>query len=921
MEKFQKMIELTIENSNMCSLRGDRATMVSIYEKFKVKHPSAFYIMKKGNSRWDGYIKYISEAGRFRIGLLPKIYNTLKEEGVKVNIVDRRPPLNISPVIKEKLGDKILYPRQKEALKRLLFNKVGDVPFLIEAADLAVGFGKCIHGSSLINTNYGIHRIDEVVNEKGEFREGLKVLAQDGEYHSVNGATFDNMKAIKITTCKGYTQICGYDRHRYYTIDEKGQLNWVLARELKVGDYLPIKFGKPVSGKSSITPDQAYLVGIIQGDGKVSLKSPTRVHIAVSGEDYEILDKILPIWNQLCKRPAKAIQHRKFNGWHISHSDKHFSKWFIQNFPELLGNSHQKKVPKVVLDSSLEVQYAYMAGLIDTDGSRHSTNIEYSFSSVCEENIHRIQYMLLNWGIVSFVSVKKTSWTNQGVKKKSISYRLRVPALEAIKFGNLLPIQVPRKKVPQEWSNRENLFYQLPEPIGRIVRESYLQRGYSNRNNPFTSHKHAFGRTLLTQILKPNRITRESLKLFLEVVPNSYLNSFLEFSKGVYWDKIKSIEIVESAPCYDISVPDIHSYVADGFICHNTMLFSALHEAFGRKLKTILLLNDSDLFNQFKSEIPPLMPGEDIKFIQGGKATWGNFNVAMVQSVSQNLKKYSNNLSQIDMVLIDEADIIDNRTYKTVIEHLWSSRIRIGLSGTLYMSKLKKDLVHNLNVMSFIGEKVDQVKLIDQMRADKATPVVVKMIETGYNLDYAANPIKSYPEEYTDIITQNEKAYQVSLDRALYNLKYGRLPMLIVTKYIEHCEELYKFYEKRLRGLGLNLKIAHVHHETKSRKDILDRFRKGGIDILIATTIISRGKNFPTLKYLQNTASMDSNERAIQILGRLVRQHASKDKAYLDDLMFNGRYLSRHAKHRNRYYKEQSLKVIKVKLKSKRVKR
>lgn len=476
-------VTITLQNSNNGSLSGDRRVLQKLFSTFRLKHPSSFWVMRRGNTRWDGYIKYISERGTFRIGLFPKIYHTLLEWGVKVNIKDLRLPVTIPKTVARRVGDKILYPRQIEALERLVFNKVGGVPFLIEAADLAVGFGKSI-------------------------------------------------------------------------------------------------------------------------------------------------------------------------------------------------------------------------------------------------------------------------------------------------------------------------------------------------------------------------------------------------------------------------------------------LFSALHETFGRKLKTVLLLNDSDLFNQFKSEIPPMLPGEDVRFIQGSKSVWGNFNVAMVQSVSQNLKKYATDLAQVDMVLIDEADIIDNKTYKGVIERLWNTKIRIGLSGTLYMSKLKKDEIHNMNVMSFIGEKVDEVKLIDQMNTGRATPVVVKMIETSLI------PTKvhvSYPDEYSEVISYNEKAYQVSLDRALFNARYGRFPMLIVTKYIDHCESLYEFYEKRLRGMGLGYKIAYVHHETKDRKRILDNFREGKIDILISTTIISRGKNFPTLKYLQNAASMDSNEKAIQILGRLVRQHADKSKAYLDDIMYNGKYLSRHAKHRKSYYKNEKLKVITVK--------
>lgn len=343
-----------------------------------------------------------------------------------------------------------------------------------------------------------------------------------------------------------------------------------------------------------------------------------------------------------------------------------------------------------------------------------------------------------------------------------------------------------------------------------------------------------------------------------------------------------------------------------------SLLFASIHKAYQNKLRTILLLNDSDLFNQFKREIPPMLPGIDVQFIQGSKVThWGDFNVAMVQSISRNIKTYQWDLSQIDICLIDEADIIDNKTYKVVIEHLYNSRIRIGLSGTLYMSKLKKDLMHNMNVMSFIGEKVDTVKLVDQMKAGRATPVVVKMIESRIPDLGKMN----YPDEYAATITNNKVAYAESFNRAMYNARYHRFPMLIVTKFIDHCEQLYKYYQEQNKKLGLNLKIAFVHHETKNRTQILEKFRKGELDILISTTIISRGKNFPTLRYLQNTASMDSNEKAIQILGRLVRQSEGKNKAYLDDIMFKGHYLTRHGKHRKTYYQKEQLKVIIIKAK------
>lgn len=55
---------------------------------------------------------------------------------------------------------------------------------------------------------------------------------------------------------------------------------------------------------------------------------------------------------------------------------------------------------------------------------------------------------------------------------------------------------------------------------------------------------------------------------------------------------------------------------------------------------------------------------------------------------------------------------------------------------------------------------------------------------------------------------------------------------------------------------------------------------------------------------------MDSNEKSLQILGRLVRTSSTKKKAYLDDMFFEGSYLSRHSKHRKNYYLKEHLKVI-----------
>ena len=341
-----------------------------------------------------------------------------------------------------------------------------------------------------------------------------------------------------------------------------------------------------------------------------------------------------------------------------------------------------------------------------------------------------------------------------------------------------------------------------------------------------------------------------------------------------------------------------------------SLIMSALYLSFQKKLKTLLITNDSDWFNQAKDEFPQYLPGEKITFIQGSKVFgWENFSIGMIQSISRNIKKYQKDLTQVDMVLVDEADLAGSKQYQNVLTHLYNTQVRIGLSGTIYMSKLSKDRLKNMNLRSFFGDVLAGFTLKQSIKKGYSTNTIVKIVNTKPWFGNWESYERVYAEVYKDTITQNESAYKVVLDRLKYNLRYGRIPALVVCKFIEHCENIYKYLRDALEK---HYKIAcvHVNTNTKVRRQIMKDFREGKIDILVSTTIIARGKNFPLLKYMINAADMDSQEKNIQFLGRLVRTHEGKDKAYLDDIWYPGNYLDRHGRHRKVYYQKQNLKVI-----------
>ena len=904
------MSSIIIRNCNICELDIPLKYSLKLFNDFAVRHPNAFYLRtrQRGMQNWDGKVKYITKTGQFKIGLLPAVYNKCLEYGIKPKVIDLREPITKQKKVVKEIGQFKLRKEQIKAVSSIVNNTVGDVPFYIGVLDYTVNAGKCTGKGTLIHTEDGLLPIERIVSETGRIEYNGKILTKEGELVKPRAGVFNEIKVIKITTSQGYSIICGYENHRLYTY-YKDQLQWVYARDLKKGDYLPISL-EYTRSNTHIGKDLSYTLGALSGDGHIHQKSPNQITISISGQDLEVAEVVKNTLDKICKTPIEIKPHKKFKGFHISKSDTNFTQLLKNEYPELIGNAHKKYIPNKILQSSYDDLRNYIAGLFDTDGHNSSSHgrRSLSFTTVNFENANRVQQALLSLGIASCLKPKRTSCNG----KTGVTYRLTVHSEFYDEFLEIIPLRIKRKCIPSK-SKRNNYSNKLP--FGNFSKNLYSSLSWKEKEE----FKKVYGRTISTQITHTNRLTLTAFTCLLEFLlklrnhPGLFLqeaNQLLNISEHCYWDKIDNIEILDKYPCYDLEIPKYHNYLSNGFISHNTLVMASLYLTYKRKLKTLLITNDSDWLQQSKSEFKQYLPGEPITFIQGKvNGSWDNFSIGMIQSLSRNLKFYQRELAKIDMVLVDEADLAGSKQYQSVLTHLFNTRVRIGLSGTIYMSKLAKDKLKNMNLESFFGKVLAEYKLKDSIKDGHSTKTIVKMIPTKPWFGNWESDAGSYKEEYDETITNNKMAWKVVYKRLAWNIKYDRIPALIVCKHIAHCENLYKYLNKRL---GDTQKIARVHVNTpdKIRKNIMQDFREGKIDILISTTIIARGKNFPLLRLLINAASMDAQEKSIQFLGRLVRTHKSKSKVYLDDIHYPGSYLNRHGKHRKQYYQKQELKVI-----------
>ena len=334
-----------------------------------------------------------------------------------------------------------------------------------------------------------------------------------------------------------------------------------------------------------------------------------------------------------------------------------------------------------------------------------------------------------------------------------------------------------------------------------------------------------------------------------------------------------------------------------------TMIAAGIHNSVrfkGRSPRTVLLLNQSDLFHDACRDIPKILGDSEVGYMQGNRIKWGNFMICMVPTLRSRLNVLGDKMSSYDIVIFDECDTAAAKTNLRVVKTFYNAAIRVGMSGSVGVGGKSRTKVKDRAVNRLFGDIVYTIKNSELIDMGVSSQVDIQIhagsMRPGIKGDYR--------EEYSNSIIRNKQRNNSILERVKHHIEEGNTPMLVITPRHKHIRILYR----RIKELvGDKYRVEMVYHTTKERKEIQLRFANGEIDILVGSYILKRGKNFPLMKALINAGSGDSSSNVLQILGRALRSHKSKSLTYVDDFWDTGEYLRRHSLHRYQVYKKENL--------------
>lgn len=351
---------------------------------------------------------------------------------------------------------------------------------------------------------------------------------------------------LKITTRTGRTETVNIS-HRFATID-----GWVPAKDLQIGDRIGCPKTLPVEGNAKLQKGEAWLLGLIVGDGGVTSSVVLTAH-----------DRAIALAaGEVCNGLGWNLTSLKKNGvYGISGGYKKTGgprPWLRKHGVFGVG-SYEKKVPSEIFLAPNSDIAEFIAGWVDADGNinKHGGGC-IEIYTVSERLARQGMHLLTRLGVVSVLSSKLGKYNGED----HWSWRLTIRGKSIVRFASHVHLRGAKAK------RLENLArLQAAKAKGGSI--DLLPKAVVNwlEHGSAWTRKHGgpgfYGHY---------DMTREKAGRIAEVQGNPRLASLAK--SEVLWDEVVGVEPAGDREIYAIQVPGLKSYVAGDLINHNSHFVS-----------------------------------------------------------------------------------------------------------------------------------------------------------------------------------------------------------------------------------------------------------------------------------------------------------------------------------------------------------
>ncbi|WP_353931453.1 ribonucleoside-triphosphate reductase, adenosylcobalamin-dependent [Okeanomitos corallinicola TIOX110] len=435
-----------------------------------------------------------------------------------------------------------LYQRCASILNKALGRQLNSVEccLLIDEAAVTIVAGnirRCLPEDALVHTEAGLVPIAKV-------RVGDRVLTSKGFYPVTNFFVQGEQSLCRIQTQDGSFE-CTADHKVAVFTDVYGNYKMVKAQDLQSGDRLVFvpqaipgtptelpEFRGKIQGKTkkitvpALTPDVAYFIGYLHGDGSVS-SDGSRVRFRVHEDSPKILERLIAVGSEFgletyTLRTPEQCQTKAYELQFNSSALNQYLKLFKQAFQRL-------NIPDCILLGTADIRKAYLAGLADADGC-HSQGV--LVASIHQRFLQQVQSLYASLGI--------TVRLGGSIRKRTGKWE-----------GELVTVGGAAFKAVENFFSKYSIQFSIQK-----------------RQTPKSFQDHGFPKAMVRPIINTTQYHWGAIHQQM-TLPT--MKKYLPEATDLVPVKVLGVELnVRSAPTYDIEVATVHEFVCEGILVSNS---------------------------------------------------------------------------------------------------------------------------------------------------------------------------------------------------------------------------------------------------------------------------------------------------------------------------------------------------------------
>jgi ribonucleotide reductase alpha subunit len=434
----------------------------------------------------------------------------------------------------------------------------------------------CVAPDTLISTEQGMLPIVAMGDPNGmQWQIMTRKVYSDTGLEQTSHFYVNGLQPVKtVTTQRGFS-ISATHNHRLRVIDSAGNYVWRRMDELQPGDRMVLKRGTLGAGEEvqlrpveqgnralsdlpkTLTPEFAELLGLYMGDG--CTKKRGGLHIVISKHDADLLEHVQHRMQQVWGERSIGIEERQ-GCWVANLTGYYIPRFFEANgLAKPAGNRGEGAagafIPQAVLRGGQAVVAAFLRGLFEADGC--ITRGTITLATTSHTLARQVQVALLGLGIVATLRQLPEQENHKGERTM---YELRIlNRREAARFAEVVGFISARKQAKlAELGALSDRGDSIAHPV--LLQEFYA----TSQGLPNAVRQRMIG------LIGNGALTQHYVKEVVAEYPQLLDSRLAQLvNLDIFLDEVATVEDGLSYT-YDISVPSNHTYIANGFVSHNT---------------------------------------------------------------------------------------------------------------------------------------------------------------------------------------------------------------------------------------------------------------------------------------------------------------------------------------------------------------